>query len=372
MTERTITTIVTTPPHRLLLRATDLPRNKWVGAALRFFKTFEVLLFWLLESVGAYRGKKSILGIPSLATRQFTFLQAIVYNGTQEQVLGYRPRRLLHRILRGVPDTELFEWVRFQLGVSENDTRTVEGSTETRGFIHLQLPWQLPWRPPKMAWLRMEPRGVETFLGRLRLGDYEVISAPVFFLTERVKYVIVSDIDDTIKDSKIAETTSLRAVLGGLFRGHYYTYDPIQGMPQLYRELVDKGAMIVYLTSTPYQLGPWLLKFLKQNEFPEGPVFLRWLGYGRVRHKWRTLQKLFGSLADGQRCVLVGDSGEKDLQIYRRICENPVFERRVARILIRHVPGTPVQKPLSDKEGFFNDLADLRAQLKEILDPVPG
>lgn len=358
---------VTDLPQRILLRATDLPRSRYFAPALRFLKSFEVMLFKLLEALGIYRGKKSILGVPSLATRQFTFLQAIVYNGTQEEVLGYRPRRLLHRILRGVPDTELFEWVRFQLGVSESDTRMAEGSTETRGFIQLQLPWQLPWRVPRSAWLRMEPSGVETSFGRIRLGDYEIVSAPVFFLTEHVKYVIVSDIDDTIKDSQIAKTTTFSAILGGLFRGHYYTYDPIAGMPELYRQLVEKGALIVYLTSTPYQLGPWLLKFLKQNGFPEGPVFLRWLGYGRVRHKWRTLQKLFGSLTDEQRCILVGDSGEKDLQIYRRICENPTFDRRVSHILIRHVPGTPVQKPLSEKEWFYNDLPELRAQLRDII-----
>ena len=30
--------------------------------------------------------------------------------------------------------------------------------------------------------------------------------------------------------------------------------------------------MIVYVTSTPYQLAPFLLKFLRESKFPEGPV----------------------------------------------------------------------------------------------------
>ena len=183
------------------LRLTDLPYPKFWGFWVRFFKTFEVLAFKLLQWLDLYRPQKSIVGIPSLATRSSTSLQAVVYNGTQEEVLGYRPRRLLYRLLKGLPDLEAFECIRFQLAISENTLRTVDASTETRGFVHLQLPWQLPWQLPKLAWLRMAPSGVETLIGRVNLGDYEVISAPVFFLNESVKWILISDIDDTIKES---------------------------------------------------------------------------------------------------------------------------------------------------------------------------
>src|SRR5262245_39748182 len=84
------------------LRLTELPRPKWWGFWVRFFKTFEVLIFKLVQLLDLYRPKKSILAIPSLSTRNHTVLQAVVYNGTQEEVLGYRPRRLLHRILKGL------------------------------------------------------------------------------------------------------------------------------------------------------------------------------------------------------------------------------------------------------------------------------
>ncbi len=193
-------------PENLLrsgLRLTDLPRPKWWAGWLRFFKTFEVIFFKCLQALDLYRPQKSIVAIPTLATRNFTSLQAVVYNGTQEEVLGFRPRRLLHRILRGIPDLEFFERIRFQLAMTENSLRTVEASTENRGFVHLQLPWTLPWKASQMAWLRIKsPVGVETLLGLVRLGDYEVLSAPVYFLNENVKWVIVSDIDDTIKDSR--------------------------------------------------------------------------------------------------------------------------------------------------------------------------
>jgi hypothetical protein len=349
------------------LRLTDLPRPKWWGFWVRFFKTFEVLVFKGLQALDLYRPKKLILGIPSIATRQYTVLQALVYNGTQEEVLGFRPRRLFHRILKGLPDLEAYERVRFQVAIAENSLRTFEASTETRGFIHLQLPWQMPRRSSKMAWLRMTPAGVETLVGKVDLGDYEIISSPIFFLNESVKWVIISDIDDTIKDSKIGETTSFRQVLSGLFKGHYYRYDPILGMAELYQELVAKGGLIVYVTSTPYQLAPFLLKFLRQCQFPEGPIFMRWLGYGRFGHKWRTLHRLLSHI-DQQKCVLIGDSGEQDLQIYRRVYETPALGNKVEKILIRHVPGTPRQRTLHERELFYNDIGELRKELAPLLE----
>lgn len=350
------------------LRLTDLPYPRFWGFWLHLFKTLEVLIFKLLEWLDLYRPQKSIVGIPSLATRNFTSLQAVVYNGTQEEVLGFRPRRVLHRLLKGLPDLEMFERVRFQLSITESSLRTVEASTETRGFVHLQLPWQLPWRTPRMAWLRMSPAGVDTMLGRIRLGDYEVLSSPVFFLTDEIKWVIVSDIDDTIKDSDIARTTGLRSILSGLFRGHYYKYEAIAGMAELYQELVARGALIIYLTSTPYPLTPFLLKFLRDRGFPEGPVYPRWLGYGRFGHKWRTLHRILSSV-ERQKCIFIGDSGEQDLQIYRRLCETELFAERVSQILIRHVPGTPLLKTFHRREVLYRDVAELRAQLLEQLQP---
>lgn len=348
------------------LRLTDLPYPRFWGFWIRFFKTFEVFLFKLLQFLDLYRPQKSIVGIPSLATRNSTSLQAVVYNGTQEEVLGFRPRRLLHRLLKGLPDLELFERVRFQLAVSENSLRTVEASTETRGFIHVQLPWQLPWRTSKQAWLRMQPTGVETLLGRVPLGDYEVVSAPVFFLNDDVKAIVVSDIDDTIKDSKIAETTGLKSILSGLFRGHYYSYEALEGMAELYRDLAARGVMIIYLTSTPYPLAPFLLKFLRDTKFPEGPVFMRWLGYGRFGHKWRTLHRIL-SADERQKIFMIGDSGEQDLQIYRRLCETENFVSKIEKILIRHVPGTPLQRTFHDRESFYRNVAELREQLGHLL-----
>ncbi len=367
MIEKTQLTSTTERIFKPGIRLTDLPRPKWWGKTIKFFKTIEVVIFKLLESFDLYRPSKSIVAIPTLALRNSTSLQAVVYNGTQEEVLGFKPRRLLHRIVPGIPDLESYERIRFQIAIAENQMRSVEASTENRGFIHLQVPWEYPVKTPKTSWLRIQPVGVETLFGCVKLGDYEVLSAPVFFLNDNIKWIIISDIDDTIKDSKIGETTGFKAIMRGLFKGHYYKYEAIDGMAELYQKLSAKNCMIVYVTSTPYQLAPFLLKFLRERGFPEGPVFLRWLGYGRFGHKWRTLNRIFSQL-DGQKVILIGDSGEQDLQIYRRVSESAPSRQSVTKILIRHIPGTPLPQSPNKNETFYKDIPSLEQEISSIID----
>lgn len=355
---------------RWSLRLTEYPYPKYWGFLVWSVKTFEVVIFRLVQALGLYRPQKSIVAIPSLATSQFTSIQAVVYNGTQEEVLGFRPRRLIYRLFKGLPDLESFEWLKFQLAFNDTTIRTIEGNTETRGFLHLQVPWSLPWDSPQKSYLRITPQGVTTLFGRVKLGDYETLSSPVYFLNKKVKYVLLTDIDDTIKESNIRENTNWKQIVRGLFRGNYYTYHAIDGMAKLYQELAAQGVLIVYLTSTPFQLAPFLMKFLREREFPEGPVYLRWLGYNRFGHKWRILHRILSNGED-QKFVLIGDSGEQDLAIYRRIADNPAFEKKIERVLIRHVPGTPWQKTLHSREALYKNIDELR-QAVSFLIPPPG
>lgn len=353
-------------PLEAALRLTDLPRPTWWGFWLRFFKTFEVLIFKLLQTLDLYHAQKCVIGIPTLSSSLVTSLQAVVFNGTEDEVVGFRPRRLLHRILKGLPDLEYFERVRIQVAFSDGLIKSAEASTETRGFIHLTAPWADTQLERKMSWMRLSPVGVETLFGTIPIGDYEVISAPVFYLEKGIRRIIISDIDDTIKDSKILETTGFRQIVSGIFRGNYYTYDAIAGMAELYQQLVRQGCLVIYVTSTPYQLAPFLLKFLRSRGFPEGPVYPRWLGYGRFGHKWRTLQKILNGLRD-QKVVLVGDSGEQDLQIYRRLYNAKDYKRCIEKICIRQVPGTPPLQMQSDIEFFYKEILELEEELRKVV-----
>lgn len=345
-------------------RYSELPRHPVLGFCIRFYKTFEGILFKCFEVLHLYRPRKWILAIPSLATRKFAVFQALVYNGTRQEVLSFKPHRWFYRLFRGLPDVELFERVRFHLDIRGADLDSVDGSTETRGFVYLQVPWKAPRRLPVSISPTVSPAGIETLLGTLSLGRYEVIPAPMFFLTKETRWVLISDIDDTIKDSRIRETTGLKSILKGIFRGHYYTYQAIPGMAALYHRLAAKGVLVVYVTSTPFQLGSFLLKFLRDAGFPEGPVFMRWLGYNQYSHKIRSLMRIV-SQEPNTRFLLIGDSGEHDLAIYRRICGSRDFGHRVVRVMIRHLAGTPLPDKLEARERFYSTVDELENELRD-------
>ncbi|NBT59022.1 DUF2183 domain-containing protein, partial [bacterium] len=191
-------------------------------------------------------------------------------------------------------------------------------------------------------------------------------STPVFFLNDKIRNIIISDIDDTIKESHILETTGVKQIISSLVRGNYYRYEPIPGMPELYRSLSSSDTLIIYLTSTPFQLTPFLLKFLRDNRFPEGPVFPRWLGYRKFNHKFRVLSKILGQV-ENQRVYLIGDSGEMDLQIYRRVSETAKFGENISKIMIRQVPGTAAPELKAPREFLFSNIEELQGQFAGIL-----
>lgn len=341
----------------------EFPKRKNWAVLIQLFKSLEVLFFTFLQKLALYRPKKTIVCVPSLATKEQTFLQAVVFNGTHSEVLGYRPRRILRRLLKGVPDLEAFETIEFKVIVDDREY-TATAQTEIRGFVQAQVKWDLCERETRSVWLKLIPKGVKTFFGNFQLGDYEILSQPVFPITEQVKWILVSDIDDTIKDSQVDKTTHWKQILKSIFKGHYYRYEPIQGMADLYQRLSDSGVLIIYLTSTPMQLAPFLMKFLTDNRFPLGPVFLRWLGYGRNGHKWRAIKKITQGMSH-QKLIFIGDSGEQDLEIYRRAYESLSDKNVVEKILIRHLPGT-VRKTTQGKEAYFQNLADLSELLRQI------
>jgi phosphatidate phosphatase APP1 len=97
-----------------------------------------------------------------------------------------------------------------------------------------------------------------------------------------------------------------------------------------------------YVSSSPWNLYDFLISFLEKNNLPDGPLFLRDIGLSRNQvgggrhesHKLEQIKKVmhtYPSLA----FVLVGDSGQKDPEIYRQAIET--YPGRVRAVYIRDV-----------------------------------
>jgi phosphatidate phosphatase APP1 len=180
-----------------------------------------------------------------------------------------------------------------------------------------------------------------------------------------VKRIIVSDIDDTVLVSHSTQT--LRKLKLMLFR-NAHTRMPFNGVSNLYNAL-EKGENkqsfypFFYVSSSEWNLYDLLEDFFDINNLPKGVFMLRRLessiykfwksGQGNHEHKYDKIRFLL-NLFDKQHFILIGDSGQKDPEIYRRLALE--FPGRIESIYIRKI-GSKV---------YFSNIDKVHSNLGEV------
>jgi hypothetical protein len=180
------------------------------------------------------------------------------------------------------------------------------------------------------------------FRARTKPGDDRIFEGRTLPL-ERSGLSVISDIDDTIKDSRV---NNRKELLNNTF---VRPFRPIPGMAELYRAWAAKGAAFHYLSASPWQLYAPLAEFLARERLPEGSFHLKEFRWKDSRffdlftspEKWKTpiLESILETFPN-RRYLFVGDSGEKDPEIYGEIARR--FPKHDIRILIREFPGVPL------------------------------
>ncbi|KAI5918426.1 hypothetical protein F4810DRAFT_715519 [Camillea tinctor] len=193
--------------------------------------------------------------------------------------------------------------------------------------------------------------------------------------TEPVKVIeprgvsLISDIDDTIKHSNIA--------LGAkeIFRNTFVRdLDDltVTGVKEWYNQLHDMGVGIHYCSNSPWQLYPVLATFFKRTGLPPGSLHLkRYAGMLQgifepvAERKKGTLEKIMNDFPE-RKFLLVGDSGEADLEVYTELAvANP---GKIIAIFIRDVT-TPEETGYFDSGftgGGNNTISNTRQQIPSI------
>ena len=177
---------------------------------------------------------------------------------------------------------------------------------------------------------------------------------------------VISDIDDTIKHSAIGSgakeifrNTFIRE-LGDL---------TIEGVKEWYSKMADMGVTFHYVSNSPWQIFPLLMNFFSLAGLPQGSFHLKQYN-GMLQgifepvaeRKKGTLEKIMNDFPQ-RRFILIGDSGEADLELYTDVVlSNP---GRVLGVFIRDVT-------TSLNKGFFDSasLAPLRKRGSQ--SPVRG
>jgi phosphatidate phosphatase APP1 len=167
----------------------------------------------------------------------------------------------------------------------------------------------------------------------------------VYIPPDTARFVVVSDIDDTVMHTGVANKA---AMLWRLFVQDAESRTVLPGVAALYRALHagasgDEMNPMLYVSRAPWGIYDILEAFFRAHDIPVGPIlFLREWGISwrsplprrAADHKRRLIEAML-ALYDRMPFVLIGDSGQQDPETYRRIVER--HPGRVRAVYIREV-----------------------------------
>jgi len=177
--------------------------------------------------------------------------------------------------------------------------------------------------------------------------DCEVAFAEVLVPVPESKFGIISDIDDTIL---ISHSTSLFKKLRLMLLKNASTRLPFEGVAAFYRALHSNSSdgkylnPIFYVSSSEWNLYDLLIDFCKNQNIPKGMFMLHELkvglfklfrsGRGKHDHKLTKIRHILETF-DKLGFILIGDSGQKDPEIYQQTIEK--YPDRIKAVYIRDV-----------------------------------
>jgi phosphatidate phosphatase APP1 len=213
-------------------------------------------------------------------------------------------------------------------------------ATDRDGYFRAHLHFAAP-PPEQQVWHAVE---LELTAPVALRGEGVVFLAP-----SSSRYVVISDIDDTVMHTGVGNKA---AMLWRLFLQGAEDRVAFPGVAALWRAFHagaggDERNPMLYVSRAPWSSYDILERFFRLHEIPVGPVlFLREWGLtlqspmprrGRG-HKLELIRSMLGLYRD-LPFVLVGDSGQRDPEIYAQVVrENP---GRVRAIYIRNVSRDP-------------------------------
>lgn len=201
------------------------------------------------------------------------------------------------------------------------------------------------------------------------------VNSEVMVVSERAQFGVISDIDDTIMRTA---ATDLLKMIRIAYLGNERTRRPFPGVAEFYRALQqgqisvshsredqtggDNKNPIFYVSSSAWNMYDLFEKFMNFNDIPQGSILLRdielspanLLSFNHESHKIEQIAPILDSLPH-LPFILIGDSGQKDPEIYRQLVND--YPNRISAIYIRDV--TPHN---ASRQRQLEGIADLVRQ----------
>ena len=313
-------------------------RQRFWAAAVRALSRIELMFDWGYWGLRRRFGRLGPLQI--VAFRSFGTAHGVVVRGrvleasTLERSLPADTRlRNFRRMLRRFNSREL-PAARVRAFIGAN---TIDGCTDDEGYFDLFLAH--PEAASGMTdWQRIQVQVVDCPIR----GFVPVhAAAEIVIPAPDVEFAVISDIDDTVLQSHV--TQKLKMIWVTMW-GSPFTRMPFEGTTELY-DALSAGASgrannpVFYVSKSPWNLYDFLIDFMDHHRLPRGPLLLRDIGLHEappLDHKSAAVQRLLETYP-GLPFVLIGDSGERDPDIYLATAAR--YPGRVAAIYIRDLGG---------------------------------
>lgn len=214
------------------------------------------------------------------------------------------------------------------------DTELIETTTDDEGYFRLALE---PDEPVHTGW-----HDLDIGAASVRHGAAHGM-ARVMVPKAEAEFGVISDLDDTVIETGANQVLRMAK---NVMMGNAHTRLPFGGVRELYQAL-QRGTErrrpvnpLFYVSNGPWNLFDFVVEFMEINDVPLGPVILRDYGFDagkfltNAQHKAGSIRDILDTYPD-LRFLLIGDSGEKDPEIYRSIVAE--FPDRIAAVYIRDV-----------------------------------
>lgn len=214
----------------------------------------------------------------------------------------------------------------------------LDAITDRGGYFTIDI--ALPQPLAQSGWHKVE----------LALADTSVTAvAEVLIPPASARFGVISDIDDPVLWTNVTNKLNMALMLA---RTNPFTRRPFKGVAALYRALHggvagDEGNPVFYVSSSPWHLFDPLVEFMRLQGIPLGPLMLRELSVRSLlkpgtsrNHKLDKIEKILRAYP-ALPFVLIGDSGERDPEIYAEVLRR--HPQSVKVIYIRNVNPDPAR-----------------------------
>lgn len=194
------------------------------------------------------------------------------------------------------------------------------------------------------GWLSFEVAYDNIPLNRI-IQQKNSFKGKILIPSTKADYGVITDIDDTILHTGVVSRLKWKVLYNTVFKTAK-SRSPLKGASAFYNQLhqgkiLENANPIFYVSHSPWNLYRYLDLFLRQNDFPKGPILLRSFqsifrrkSVGDKPQKQIEILNILETYPD-LRFILIGDSGERDADIYKEIAA--LFPDRILAIYLRSV-----------------------------------